>query len=561
MSNFSIHLNEPLTDSEAKRVAQLTAPALGGSPEKLQLLLSRQAGSRIARASTQRQADTVANILRSAGVKVEVLENATESEASAVAKPAAIPAVKPDLFAAPSIPPLAPPKMDVDVIPTPDVEVTPAPDVEVTPKADVFAAPNSFSVSADPFAGQSDPFTAAKSDPFTAAKSDPFASADPFTTSAPDPFAAQSDPFAAPKSDPFAAPQLDPFSAPKSDPFAAPKSDPFATSASSDPFAAPRDTNRSTAMVPAASSAPTLDPFAAPGSAMVIASPNNTITDLPAQARQARDRPVPRSSIRTRMIFSLIIPYVLVAIAAIAYTAYQLPIIYRDELGRRALLASRSEAKSNLDLVEQLPSPVAAKELQSRADAALKQIPETTAIIFAVKSMVGRVPNGDVTAFASTLNMTSAEAANLDAQFDAFEATPDQFGTINFRGDAYVGAVGLIEPEELSSDGKKVEDIGDVHVMFSLKEIPGRVFQSITPLIVALGLVFILAAFLANALAANLTRPITRATEQANRIALGDLDRSVTVESNDEIGDMLGSLERMRVSLKSMVSRLRRDRP
>jgi methyl-accepting chemotaxis protein len=55
-------------------------------------------------------------------------------------------------------------------------------------------------------------------------------------------------------------------------------------------------------------------------------------------------------------------------------------------------------------------------------------------------------------------------------------------------------------------------------------------------------------------------RPITAATEQANRISLGDLDQSVPVDRNDEIGDLLEGLERMRVSLKSMVARMRRAR-
>jgi methyl-accepting chemotaxis protein len=48
------------------------------------------------------------------------------------------------------------------------------------------------------------------------------------------------------------------------------------------------------------------------------------------------------------------------------------------------------------------------------------------------------------------------------------------------------------------------------------------------------------------------------ATEQATRISLGDLDRRIETTSNDEIGDLLSSLERMRISLKSMVTRLRR---
>jgi hypothetical protein len=172
MSNFSIHLSQTLSDAEAKRVAQETAPALGGNPEKLHLLLSKQPGSRIARASSQRQAETVAGILRNAGVKVEVLENAD----------ALPPVVKPpslDPFASPSIPPLVP------------------------SAPEVLPPENPFSSSSETIRSIAAP---------------PVAPADPFAAfKAPDPFAA-SDPFAAPKaSDPFAAPKA-------SDPFAAPRS-------------------------------------------------------------------------------------------------------------------------------------------------------------------------------------------------------------------------------------------------------------------------------------------------------------------------------------------------
>ncbi len=485
MSHFSIHLSEPLSDSEAKRVALLTAPALGGSPEKLQLLLSRQAGSRIARASNQNQANTVANILRSAGVKVDVLENAAENEPQV--PPAAVPPVlnAPDPFAAPSIPPLN--------------------------------------------AQGSDPFAAPKPDPFAAPKSDPFA-------------APKSDPFAAPKSDPFAAPKSDPFAAPKSDPFAAPKSD---------PFAAPNMARGNSENTQNA------DPFAAPGTAVGFDRKEIVQSDLPPQARKARDRAMPRTSVRNQMLASLIVPYVLVALGTIAFMAYQLPQIYREQLGLRAYQAALGLAKANFGLVEQLPSPTALKELEAEAKNNLTQTLETTAIIYAAKVLAISGTNGELAAFASTINMTAEEAVEIDNEFKKFEAQGLKFGAVLFRGQPYIGSVAEIKDNTLATSEDTV--IGEVHIVFSLAEIPTRVVQAIIPLLIALAVIFVFALFLANALAARLSRPIISATDQANRIALGDLDRTVTVESNDEIGDMLGSLERMRVSLKSMVARMRRN--
>ena len=400
-------------------------------------------------------------------------------------------------------------------------------------------------VQTDPFASPSipplnpqvvDSFVAPKPDPFAASKPDPRGSSDSFGAPKPSPIVS-ADPFAAPKSDPFAAPKSDPFAAPKSDPFAAPRAESM--------------TRTNTVNT---------DPFAAPGMSVVVDNKEVVLTDLPTQARKARDRAMPRTSVRTQMLTSLIIPYLLVAAGTIAFMAYQLPQIYRQELGLRAYQAAIGEAESNFELIEQLPSPTALTELQAEAQGDLKQIAEAVAVIYEAKVLEISGANGAVAAVASTNNMTVAEAQGLEEQFKALEAQGLRFGPITFRGQPLIGSIAEIEAENEQPTSNQAETaIGEVHVLFSVSEIPNRVFQAIVPLLIALGIIFIFALFLANALATRLARPIISATDQANRIALGDLDRSVTVESNDEIGDMLGSLERMRVSLKSMVARMRRN--
>jgi HAMP domain-containing protein len=262
----------------------------------------------------------------------------------------------------------------------------------------------------------------------------------------------------------------------------------------------------------------------------------------------------------------LIIPYLLVAVGTIAFMFYQLPQIYRQELGLRAYQAAVGEAESNYEIIEELPDPAALKELQAEAQGDLGQISEAVAVIYEAKVLEISGTNGAVAAVASTNNMTFAEAQGLEEQFKRFEEQGLRFGPIVFRGQSYIGSIAEIEEEDNEaliaaqpSNNLEEKAIGEVHVLFSLAEIPNRVIQAIIPLLIALGVIFIFALFLANALATRLARPIISATDQANRIALGDLDRTVVVESNDEIGDMLGSLERMRVSLKSMVARMRRN--
>lgn len=56
----------------------------------------------------------------------------------------------------------------------------------------------------------------------------------------------------------------------------------------------------------------------------------------------------------------------------------------------------------------------------------------------------------------------------------------------------------------------------------------------------------------------RLTQPIILLTEASNRISLGELDEAIAIGSTDEIGQLAESLERMRISLKQAIERLRR---
>jgi HAMP domain-containing protein len=60
--------------------------------------------------------------------------------------------------------------------------------------------------------------------------------------------------------------------------------------------------------------------------------------------------------------------------------------------------------------------------------------------------------------------------------------------------------------------------------------------------------------------ARQLIDPIVRLTRTADRLSLGELDLPVSADTNDEMGDLAEALERMRLSLKSAIERLRRRR-
>lgn len=77
---------------------------------------------------------------------------------------------------------------------------------------------------------------------------------------------------------------------------------------------------------------------------------------------------------------------------------------------------------------------------------------------------------------------------------------------------------------------------------------------------VGVGLASVLLAVVASLFAArSITAPITQLIKVTDRISMGDLDVAVGVTSKGEIGDLAQSVERMRISLKAALERLRRE--
>ncbi|WP_350242693.1 HAMP domain-containing protein [Deinococcus sonorensis] len=73
-------------------------------------------------------------------------------------------------------------------------------------------------------------------------------------------------------------------------------------------------------------------------------------------------------------------------------------------------------------------------------------------------------------------------------------------------------------------------------------------------------LFFVVAALMAARTARRIVEPIERLVKAADAISMGDLERPVRPERNDEIGDLAEALERMRLSLEAAMERLRRRR-
>ena len=72
----------------------------------------------------------------------------------------------------------------------------------------------------------------------------------------------------------------------------------------------------------------------------------------------------------------------------------------------------------------------------------------------------------------------------------------------------------------------------------------------------------VIAALIGTGLAVRITRsvtvPVRKLVETADQISVGDLDAVMEVHSQDEIGELAESMERMRVSMKAAIERLRK---
>jgi HAMP domain-containing protein len=74
----------------------------------------------------------------------------------------------------------------------------------------------------------------------------------------------------------------------------------------------------------------------------------------------------------------------------------------------------------------------------------------------------------------------------------------------------------------------------------------------------------VIAALIGAGLAVGTTRsvtvPVGQLVKVADQISLGDLDAAMEVHSRDEIGELADSMERMRVSMKAAIERLKKRR-
>jgi nitrogen fixation/metabolism regulation signal transduction histidine kinase len=100
--------------------------------------------------------------------------------------------------------------------------------------------------------------------------------------------------------------------------------------------------------------------------------------------------------------------------------------------------------------------------------------------------------------------------------------------------------------------------LGSVRVGLWDDTIQQDVRMTLLPIVLVTALGLVVAAVLAVLIAGSVVKPIIELSAAADAMSRGQLDLPIAVRSDDEIGELARSIERMRASLKAAITRLSR---
>ncbi len=138
-----------------------------------------------------------------------------------------------------------------------------------------------------------------------------------------------------------------------------------------------------------------------------------------------------------------------------------------------------------------------------------------------------------------------------------------------------LGAIGLGASSESTqlpaADGTRIEivaqplvvddePVGAIVVGVSDRAVTAQVNRIVINVLLFSLVPLLLAILIAYRRARHLTGNVLQLTERADRISRGELEEQVEFRSNDELDDLAAALERMRVSMRGALERLRRRR-
>ena len=156
------------------------------------------------------------------------------------------------------------------------------------------------------------------------------------------------------------------------------------------------------------------------------------------------------------------------------------------------------------------------------------------------------------TILAALRSQQDTSARLLDEALAAYQTTPGDPNAISSKVQAAEGVV--------ASQLAVADRVRSSHASFIDEQLAVDERQAVTLLAanIALGLLaLVISAFLAIRISGGIVRSITSLRRAADGMSRGELDAPIELKTGDEMEDMAASVERMRLSLKAAMDRLR----
>ena len=285
-------------------------------------------------------------------------------------------------------------------------------------------------------------------------------------------------------------------------------------------------------------------------------------SEAAAAAPEAAARPARRGSLRSKLLSTAIIPVLLAIIGALAATWYTArPALYQQLLdsARNPAIATAASLSSAF---EQTASTTGIDYLQLQSTILITRqaFPrEDISFIIATDDQGNPLPGFIVGAESLTADAADLQNAIRDRAVEAIELGVDaRTGRVGASSQLAGAATGI----EIVAQPLIVNDepVGAVVVGVSDAGVTAQVNRIIVNVLLFSLIPLLLAIFIAVRRARRLTDNVLALTERADGISRGELEEQVEFHSNDELDDLAAALERMRVSMRGALERLRRRR-
>jgi len=159
----------------------------------------------------------------------------------------------------------------------------------------------------------------------------------------------------------------------------------------------------------------------------------------------------------------------------------------------------------------------------------------------------------DITTVLTALRSQQDTSARLlDEALAAYQANPADTAAISSKVQA---AEGVVASQRAVADGVQGSHASFIDQQLALDD---RQAVTLLAINIALGLLaLVVAAFLAIRISGGIVRSIASLRNAADGMSRGELDAPIELKTGDEMEDMAASIERMRLSLKAAMDRLR----